>query len=112
MVDWPAVINYQGDDELTCVGSAAEWERDAKSHLYNHGGDRLIDSSGHVYNNKYTQQHTVDSEYTGERMALQDFVRLVRVHASCVHRCCIEKISFRTIAEGVELVAAMHEEDA
>ena len=108
MVEWPAVIRYCGDDELTYVGSVAEWKRDAESHLYTHqDGNQLIDSNGFVYNIVSSPWHGFDYEASDERVTLEDFIRLVRIHASSAHRCCIEKIRFRSIAEGIELVAGM-----
>ena len=112
MINWPAVIRYRGDDELVYVRSAEEWQRDAESHLYAHNdGDMLIDSDGHVLNLGHGDGSRINTEDTGTRIALDDFVKLVRIHASCSHRCCIEKISFRTVAEGIRLVAAMNEDD-
>jgi len=112
MVKWPAVIRYHGDDELTCVGSAAEWKRDADSLIYHHRGNNdLIDSDGRVYSIVPAQQHGFIYVASDERVTLEDFIRLVRVHASSTHRCCIEKISFRSIAEGIALVASMADDN-
>ncbi len=110
MINWPAVIIYEGDDELTYVGSEEEWIRDAESHLYNHkNGDLLIDSNGDIFSLDQVQDNIRNLSATGNRIALEDFVRLVRIHASNSHRCCIEKITFRTIASGISLVASMGE---
>ena len=108
MVKWPVVIRYRGDDELTYVGSVEEWKRDAESHLYTHqSGNQLIDSNGLVYDIVPSQRHGFDYEPCDERIALEDFIMLVQIHASSAHRCCIEKIRFRSIAEGIALVAGM-----
>lgn len=112
MIDWPAVLKSDGDDELTCIESAEAWQRDAESYLYQHNdGNILIDSSGRVLTLGRGVDGEIDTDDTGTCIALDDFIRLVRIHASSSHRCCIEKISFRTIAEGVGLVAAMNAED-
>lgn len=111
MISWPAVIIFDGDDELTYIGSEEEWQHDAQSLLYHHkGDDYLIDSSGHIFSLDHVPDGTVDAEDTGNEIALQDFVRLVRVHASNSHRCCIEKISFRSIAEGISLISSMNDD--
>ncbi len=112
MINWPAVINYDGDDELIYIGSYDEWIRDAESHLYNHkDGDRLIDSSGDIFYLDHVQDDIRNSQATGNRITLEDFIRLVRIHASNSHRCCIEKIYFRNIAEGISLITSMNQHD-
>ena len=112
MIKWPAVIKYNGDDELVYVSSEDEWIRDAASHLYNHSdGDCLIDSSGDIFSLARAQDIIHDPPATGDRISLESFIRLVRIHASNSHRCCIEKINFRNIAEGISLIASMNEQD-
>lgn len=112
MINWPAVIKFDGDDELAYVGSDNEWMRDAQSHLYNHkGDDYLIDSSGRLFSLDRVHDGTFNPESTGNQIELQDFIRLVRIHASNSHRCCIEKIHFRNIAEGISLIASMDEDE-
>jgi hypothetical protein len=112
MINWPAVINYEGDDELVYIGSEEEWLRDAESHMYNHkDSDRLIDSSGNVFSLDHVDDDIRRHPAEGNRIALEDFIKLVRIHASNSHRCCIEKINFRSIAEGISLVASMNENE-
>ena len=112
MINWPVVIKFDGDDELTYVDSEEEWMRDAESHLYNHkGDDYLIDSSGHIVSLEHLQNGIINAENTCKQISLQDFTRLVRIHASSSHRCCIEKIYFRDIAEGISLVASMSDDN-
>ncbi len=112
MTDWPAVIRYEGDDELTVIGSDAEWHRDARLHLYGlNSDDVLIDSSGRIFTLTRAGDGIIHTADTGKVISLEDFTRLVRIHASTSHRCCIEKISFRTVAEGIRLVASMNEQD-
>jgi hypothetical protein len=112
MINWPAVIKFDGDDELTYIGSADEWLRDAQSLLYHHkGDDYLIDSSGYIFNLEHVNDDILNPQGTGSQISLQDFIRLVRIHASNSHRCCIEKISFRNIAEGIRLVSSMNDDN-
>ncbi len=112
MVEWPAVIKFDGDDELAYIGSAEEWLRDADSHLYNHrGNNQLIDSNGDVYRLEQANDQMVISDAADSSITLDAFIRLVRMHASTTHRCCIEKINFRTVFEGIDLIASMNETD-
>mgnify|MGYP001815243802 CR=1 FL=1 len=110
MITWPAVLNYDGDDELIYIESEQAWLRDAASLLYHHSGnDQLIDSSGHVYRLDAVSGSTVIAAYTKVQMTVAAFIKLVRIHASNSHRCCIDKINFRTIADGIQLVDSMSE---
>lgn len=110
-INWPAVIKFDGDDELIYVSSDKQWLNDAESYLYNHkGNDQLIDSSGHIFSLEHINDDIINPQGTGDRITLQDFIKLVRIHASNAHRCCIEKINFRNIAEGIHLVASMNED--
>jgi hypothetical protein len=112
MINWPAVIQFDGDDELVFIGSQSEWHNDAESLLYNHGGDdRLIDSSGQIFRLVRNEDGKLSAENSGNTLALDDFIRLVRIHASNSHRCCIEKIHFRDVHEGIMLIASMDEND-
>ena len=112
MINWPAVIKFNGDDELVYIGSEEEWIRDAASHLYNHSDDDcLIDSSGDIFSLACAQDDIHDPPATGDRINIESFIRLVRIHASSSHRCCIEKINFRNIADGISLTASMNEQD-
>jgi len=112
VISWPAAIKYDGDDELSYIGSEQEWTRDAGSLLYNHrGDDYLIDSYGHVFSIDHAHDDSITVADTGNQISLQDFIKLVRIHASSSQRCCIEKINFRNIAEGLSLLASMNNND-
>ncbi|MBT8126937.1 MAG: DUF4144 domain-containing protein [Gammaproteobacteria bacterium] len=110
MIHWPAVIIFEGDGELCYIDCEQAWIQDAESLFYNHhGNDRLIDSSGRIYDLEHRTDDQIVMVDSGERIRLTDFVKLVRIHASCSHRCCIEKINFRSIAEGVRLIDSMNQ---
>jgi hypothetical protein len=112
MINWPAVIHFDGDDELVFISSQSEWSSDAESLLYNYSsGDRLIDSSGQIFRLVRNEDGKPQAESSNNTIALDDFIRLVRIHASNSHRCCIEKIHFRDIHEGIMLIASMDEND-
>jgi hypothetical protein len=109
MIHWPAVISFEGDDELCYIDSELAWRQDAESLLYHHSGnDQLIDSSGCIYKLERRHDEQIVTVGSGERIGLTDFIKRVRIHASCSHRCCIEKINFRSIAEGIRLVDSMN----
>jgi hypothetical protein len=111
MVEWPAVIKYEGDDELTYVDSEAEWVRDSAMYLYNHSGNNvLIDSNGDIFSLNINDNGGISPNNTGDTISHEDFIRLVRIHASTANRCCIEKISFRHIVDGIKLIQSMNEQ--
>lgn len=94
MINWAAVIKFDGDDELIYMGSDEEWLRDAESHLYNHKSDNyLIDSSGYIFSLEHMHDGKINAESSSKQIPLQDFIRLVRIHASSTQQCCIEKIT-------------------
>ena len=70
-----------------------------------------IDSSSRIFTLTRTGDGIIHTADSGKKISLEDFIRLVRIHASTSHRCCIEKIGFRTVAEGIRLVASMNEQD-
>jgi len=50
MINWPAVIKYEGQDELAYVSSRAQLESDAESHAFScDHNDFLIDGKGCIY---------------------------------------------------------------
>ena len=111
MILWPAVIKFEGDDELCYIDSERTWIQDAESLLYNHrGNDRLIDSMGCIYKLERRQDDHIEAVNSGQQISLSDFIKHVRIHASCAHRCCIEKINFRSIAEGIRLIDSMKDD--
>jgi hypothetical protein len=111
MIEWPAVIKYEGDDELTYVASETEWVRDSAMYLYNHSGNNsLIDSNGAIFSLNISGNGAISLNNTGDTISHEDFTRLVRIHASTVNRCCIEKISFRDIVDGIKLIESMNEQ--
>lgn len=111
IISWPAVIKFEGDDELCYVDSERTWIHDAESLLYNHrGNDQLIDSDGCIFDLERRSDDHIEVVDSGERIRLSDFIKQVRIHASCSHRCCIEKINFRSIAEGIRLIDSMNDD--
>lgn len=113
MINWPAVIKCDGDDELIYVGGEEAWRRDARSYLYHHGGaDQLIDSSGQVFDLDRKDDGSIEARGYGKMIDLDSFIRLVRIHASSAHHCCIEKISFRSVGEGIDIIAGMEEQNS
>ncbi|CAA0103339.1 Uncharacterised protein [BD1-7 clade bacterium] len=105
MITWPAVIKYEGDDELSFMHSQAEWDQDADSHLLSFAeGDVLIDSEGCLFNlnNAYDNGNTpLQSQ---ETLSLSALTEVVRKHASVVGQCCSSKIAFITYRDAIQSI--------
>jgi len=110
MINWPAVIKYHSDDELAYVASESAWNSDADLSAFDYEkSDVLIDSHGHVYRLDYKESGIVHPIFASNIISLYEFIKLVKLHASAQGECCIEKIVFRSVKEGMQLVDSMGE---
>ena len=108
IINWPAVIKYHGENELTYVSSELEWNSDADLSEFNYGeSDRLIDSGGHVYHLEDKDSGYIYPILTESTIPLYEFLSLVKLHASAQGECCIEKMMFKSIAEGMKIVESL-----
>jgi len=111
MVNWPAIIACDGDDELTYIASAAEWNSHPDRGSMGYGVDcRMIDSSGCVYHMDNMEGGEVQLLVTGHSMPVKELIALVQRHAALNNTCCIEKIGFRRIKEGLAIIASLVQE--
>ena len=111
MISWPVIINYHGDDELASVASESEWNNDSGLSAYNyHTSDVLIDNSGCIYLLNTTEDGIVHPHSTNRTISLNQLIKLVQRHAALQGECCIEKIIFKSISEGIQLVTSMRDE--
>jgi len=108
MINWPAVIKYHGDNELTYVGSESAWNRDADLPVFDYEiSDSLIDSDGCVYALDNKDSGVVCPVLANDNISVNEFIKLVKLHASAQGECCIEKIMFKSIAEGMKIVESL-----
>ena len=111
MINWPAIIHYQGDDELHYVASELEWENTPESSTTDYAGAAvMIDSTGHVYRLTEPQVGNGRLLATGQTFSVDDLVNLLQRHAAINNSCCVEKIGFRTIDEAMAIIASLAEE--
>lgn len=111
MINWPAIIHYQGDDELCYVASELEWESYPEWSTMDYAEAAvLIDSAGRVYRMAGLQDGNENLLATGQTISVNDLVKLVQRHAAMINTCCIEKIGFRTIDEAMAIIASLAEE--
>lgn len=110
MISWPAVIKYHGDDELGYIDSESEWNNDADLSACDYdSNDGLIDSHGRVYRLDNKENGVVHPVATNNTIALYQFIKLVKLHASAQGECCIEKIVFNSLKQGIQLLASLVE---
>ncbi len=111
MVNWPAIIACDGDDELTYITSATEWNSHPDRAVMGYGVDcRMIDSTGYVYHMDNMEDGEVQLLATGKSMSVKELIALVQRHAAMNNTCCIEKIGFRRIEEGLAIMASLVQE--
>ena len=105
MIDWPAVIVFDGDTELTYIANQEQWLHDTELHAMTYRDtDVLIDSQGQLFSLQSGNNGAIEPKALKQRIELQRFVRLVQVHAAACGECCIQKISFNNISEGLSLI--------
>lgn len=106
MILWPAIIHYEGDDELLYVSNENEWINDDElvGYIYN-DIDRLIDSLGNSFSLPYNKEKKVtEFKQYDSNISLYDFNKLILKHLSVLNQCCISKITISSYQEGILLV--------
>lgn len=102
MVVWPAVLKYEGDQELSVVADRHSWESDADLHCFGfQPGDVLIDSTGQVFRPVSLRPGETCLEMSQKTMRLDDVVELIKAHQSCLGACCAAKVAFGSVAEAI-----------
>ncbi|WP_020681411.1 DUF4144 family protein [Marinobacterium rhizophilum] len=104
---FPALVQYQHDDELGFVASKADWARMCAADEFNASlqpGDRLIDSAGQVYR-LLPGKGGPRMDACAQALTLNEVLVLVRNHASVQGNCCVAKLGARSIDEAIHLVA-------
>lgn len=110
MITWPAILKFEGDNELTFVSGQTEWNADTELHLFNYElDDRLIDSAGAVYSLP-NENNMVTPRATGEYLSQQQVAELVMAYMSAMGACCVSKLSALPIKQAVELVGISNEQ--
>lgn len=105
MINWPAVLQYRGDNELVFIAEQSQWDNDDElSGGRYDADDRLIDSTGRIFRPSEKAAGFVSTEQV---LSLDEVVELVRLHMSEAGLCCIAKFSAASIAEAVVMVSTL-----
>lgn len=110
-VQWPAVLQYLGDDELTLFNDAAQWRQQMTAHRGAFApGDRLIDRTGEIYQPSLAADGQVQLQASGRQIPLAEFTTLLRAHAVIAGSCCAGKVGCNAVDEGIALIASLEDE--
>ncbi len=101
-IQWPAVIQVRGDDELRFIGSAIEWEQcclDADVSI----ADRLIDARGCIFG-LVSRAGRLQPAVASGCLTLAQVLVLVRAHVALQGSCCVAKLGARSIIDALHLI--------
>ena len=103
---WPAIIRFNGDDELAFIVDETEWRSDADLYFHSYAdGDQFIDSKGRVYGLTHDPERgMVEIKQTGERLTIDEFENWVRNHLVVLNQCCIAKFQISSFDEGMKII--------
>lgn len=105
MINWPAVIKFEGEDEMTYVSSQSEWDTDPDLHYFSYQPeDMLVDSSGKLFGLAERRVNFVHPKSLDKSLTLLELTKLVRKHASSKGECCVLKISFNSISDAISAI--------
>lgn len=108
MVLWPAIIKYEGDNELTFIPDESAWLTDEE--LYGfvpNEGDVLIDSAGSIYSLNERVGGHIKPSATGYHVKKDDLRVMIQQHFSSLGQCCVSKFAIGSISEGVAMIGSM-----
>lgn len=109
MINWPAIIKYSNDTELYYVSSQSEWDSDTDLHQLKYcDDDQLIDSYGHIYRLTKTTNRRTIPEPVKKTIQLEDFLELVKAHASENGLCCVSKLFAASIKEAMKIIETLN----
>lgn len=104
-VHWPAIIKFDGDDELIYVADAGQLIDDSElQQTYFREQDKIIDSSGSTY--RINVANTLNLTPTNEYMTLEEIKELLQLHLSNHGTCCVAKFHANSIREALMSVFA------
>ncbi len=105
MIHWPAIIEFADGQGYAWVASTEEVAEHRPR-----GGDRLLDSSGQAH---LLSQQTGGELYCQPQPQLVSLLELnagLREYAASLGVCCTSKLTVRTLAEAIALVAWLEQQ--
>ena len=101
----PVIIKHKDIDELSYINSDSGWIELLDNHKYVLGeDDYAIDCQGQIF--LFVRDNdSIKLSNADKTISLSQFIKLVQLHAACSGQCCIDKIGFRSIDEGMSILA-------
>jgi len=103
MIQWPALVHHPQDPELVLCQSildCIEIDTDLSDQ------DRLIDSTGRLFQINSQVDETLLIRETGESLALEDVVGLIKAHLANDEQCCVSKLNAASFEDAFHLLEA------
>ncbi len=112
MIIWPAILRFNGDDELSFIFDQNEWKTDSDLYFHSYAeGDEFIDSQGKIYDLAFDEiNKVVELKETGATISIREFEQLVKKHMVQLNQCCISKFQLSSYQEGMMIVRQVIEE--
>lgn len=109
MVQWPVILKLYGDDELVFIKDEQTWASDvATQSMKLTADDFMIDSAGTQFRITRGEAGHGVAEYQhdeAKQVTLAVVAQLVRLHAASRGTCCVSKLTVRSVAEAMQVVA-------
>lgn len=119
-IHWPALVKLAGSAELLYLSNADDWlalARLNRAHFTE--ADQLLDSQGQRYQILaagaepfYAEIDVWDPLPTllpQTPLPLEEFIQWVQHHANALGNCCVTKLSFNTLSQGMEIVRSLND---
>lgn len=103
MVNWPALLKLQGDDELIYLRSHAHFEQECHDMILSEG-DHLVDCLGHCFVCR-RQDGRLVLQASGHCYSVSEVCQLIQAHEFAAAQVCVTKIYFATIEQAVKAMA-------
>lgn len=119
-IHWPAILQFDQDDELMYLANQQDWLSFICANQYNVCfQDKLIDSSGSIFlinkplNSKACAEQNVaqlpNLVKQAQPISLLQMLTIVRHYGQFQGHCCSAKIMFTSIEQGINTVAELEQ---
>lgn len=117
-VEWPAVVKLHQDSELIFLEHQQDWLELACTHQHHFTAeDLLLDSCGFLYQIDANPLQEFDDPVgqlpqliaKADPLPLTDFIKWVQEYAQALGQCCIAKLAFTSISQGMNIVRSLDE---
>ncbi|WP_417869390.1 DUF4144 family protein [Vibrio furnissii] len=103
MVNWPALLKLDGDDELLYLASEIQFHHECDDMILG-AADHVIDCQGQRYRiHRATNTLTLVADHTWYSAA--EVSQLIQAHEFAAAQVCVTKIYFPTVEQAVKAMA-------